>query len=545
MNGKDGGTAMKIGTRLYVGVILLLMLAAGLGVLGLNGMSRTLAGLDRLYDERIVPLRNLKILGDEYSVAVVDASKKVLHGSLDPQAAGARMREAQRVIAERWTEYRSQPLSAAERKLVERAEPLMKDADALVERLAAMLEKGWASELMAIAALELYPTIEPVRGVITELIDVQLDASRSVYEEYHEIYTSLVTTSVVAIVLGVLAGLAGAVWLIRSVVTGPLDEARSFARRIADADLSGEIRIHRPDEIGELALALRDMQGALREVVRLIAHNAEQIATSSEQLSASSSHIAETTGEQSQAASSMAAAVEEMTVSINHVSEFASDARRMAEASGQSSREGRQVIEDVVSDIRRIADSVTQAAGTVRELGEHSREIATVVSVIKEVADQTNLLALNAAIEAARAGEQGRGFAVVADEVRKLAERTAASTEDIARIVGLITSGTDRAVSSMEKQVQQVQSGVQLAARAGEAIGNINAASDRVVAAVGEISTALVEQSSASTDIARNIERIASMGEENNSAVKESAGAAHHLAQLASELHKAVGRFRT
>jgi methyl-accepting chemotaxis protein len=545
MKDKDTGKALRISTRLYATVIMLLMLAAALGLLGLNGMSRTLGGLDRVYQEQVRPLRDLTVIGDAYAVAIVDAVHKVRDGTMDPREAGKRMREAQRTIAERWAAFGARALVPEEQELVARAAAPKQVADALVERLASMLEKGWASELSAIAAVELYPSIEPVSEIIGELTEVQLNSARAVYNEYNDIYKSLVTISVAAIVVGVLGGLAGAVWMIRSVVIRPLEDARNFARRIADADLSGEIRIHRRDEIGELALALRDMRDALRNIVQLIAHNAEQIAASSEQLSASSSHIAETTGEQSQAASSMAAAVEEMTVSINHVSEFASDARRMAEESGQSSREGKRVIDDVVTDIRRIAESVTQAAGTVRELGEHSREIATVVSVIKEVADQTNLLALNAAIEAARAGEQGRGFAVVADEVRKLAERTSASTEDIARIVGLITSGTDRAVGSMEKQVQAVQSGVQLAARAGEAIGNINAASDRVVAAVGEISTALVEQSSASTDIARNIERIASMGEENNSAVKESAGAAHHLAQLATELHKAVGRFRT
>src|SRR5690606_13100144 len=106
------------------------------------------------------------------------------------------------------------------------------------------------------------------------------------------------------------------------------------------------------------------------------------------------------------------------------------------------------------------------------------------------------------------------GFAVVADEVRKLAERTAASTQDIARIVELITTGTERAVGSMEHQVEEVKSGVALAARAGETIGLINTASAKVVAAVGEISLALGEQSSASTEIAQNVERIAGMGEQ-------------------------------
>ncbi|HRP97947.1 MAG TPA: methyl-accepting chemotaxis protein, partial [Rhodocyclaceae bacterium] len=225
-----------------------------------------------------------------------------------------------------------------------------------------------------------------------------------------------------------------------------------------------------------------------------------------------------------------AASMEELTSTVKQNAEHAHQANQLVIGAADVATRGGQVVGEVVD--------------TMHEIQRSSRRIAEIISVIDGIAFQTNILALNAAVEAARAGEQGRGFAVVADEVRKLAERTAASTEDIARIVGLITSGTDRAVSSMQKQVEEVQSGVQLAARAGEAIGSINAASDKVVAAVGEISTALVEQSSASTDIARNIERIASMGEENNSAVRESAGAANHLAELAVELQKAVGRFR-
>jgi methyl-accepting chemotaxis protein len=187
---------------------------------------------------------------------------------------------------------------------------------------------------------------------------------------------------------------------------------------------------------------------------------------------------------------------------------------------------------------------VQSSSAIIEDLGRQSDQITSIVNTIKEIADQTNLLALNAAIEAARAGEQGRGFAVVADEVRKLAERTTLSTAEIAGMVGKIQNGTRNAVSSMETGVVQAGKGVDLASQAGTSITEIRDGSVRVMEVVNSISDSIREQGTVSSEIAKNIERIAQMSEESANAIQNTTNAARHLQQLSSGLHNSVSRFK-
>ncbi len=335
-----------------------------------------------------------------------------------------------------------------------------------------------------------------------------------------------------------------AVLITRSVIL-PMGMMRSTMVEIGKGgDFTRRIAVDSRDEVGQTAHSFNDLMGNLQTTLRQIHDSIDKIFDASKALSAASQQIAARSAHQSEAASAMAATVEQITVSINHVSDSAREALEISRKSGDLSGHGSKIIHDAATEMIQIADTVRQTSGAIENLGQQSSRISSIVQVIKEIAEQTNLLALNAAIEAARAGEQGRGFAVVADEVRKLAERTANATKEITQMIDTTQNTTRIAVTSMSDTVSKVDGGVALAHQAGDAINQIKGGSDQVIRTVSDISSALVEQSSASNDIAVHVEKVAQMTEENNAATKEAAGAANNLADLAGTMRTAVNRFR-
>ncbi|THF65218.1 methyl-accepting chemotaxis protein [Pseudothauera rhizosphaerae] len=321
-------------------------------------------------------------------------------------------------------------------------------------------------------------------------------------------------------------------------------ELGAGAQRLASGDYRARVAFSARDELRDVADRFNAMARDVAALIGEIQGGARQVDEASTRLSVSAQQVAGGSGTQSEAASGMAAAVEQMTVGIDEISRHAATAHELAELSGRLAEEGGRVMARSTAEMHGIVREANTSAAVVRELGERARSIGGMVGAIKEIADQTNLLALNAAIEAARAGETGRGFAVVANEVRKLAERTARATEEITVVAASIQQGTDQAVRRMEAEVAQVEGGMALTERAGESMGQIGGRAGEVLLAVADISAALREQSTASAEIARNVERIAQMAEENSLAVRETAGTATSLQDLAASLTAKVERFR-
>jgi methyl-accepting chemotaxis protein len=219
------------------------------------------------------------------------------------------------------------------------------------------------------------------------------------------------------------------------------------------------------------------------------------VKTSVEEISERMTTIAGSTDDMTRSMNVVAAAVEEMSASLGEVSKSSAEAAVLA------------------TEATTAADSTTQ---TMDKLGKSAKAIGKVVEMIKGIASQTNLLALNATIEAASAGEAGKGFAVVANEVKELAKQTAAATENIRDLVEEMQDNTDQAVQAIND--------------IGGRIGQINAIS-------GTIAAAVEEQTATTTEMSRNLAGTADGAMEVSNNV---AHAAEGTQQIAVNVREAV-----
>ncbi len=301
----------------------------------------------------------------------------------------------------------------------------------------------------------------------------------------------------IAIILGIILAMS-----ITRLITKPINQGVTFAKQIADGDLTAKIDVYQNDEIGELAEALRGMVQKLKSIVGSILSGSDNIANASIQLSATSQQMSQGATEQASSAEEVSSSMEEMVSNIQQNTD--------------NSQQTEKIATQAVDGIRKGSDSTNVAVSSMKEIAEK-------IMIINDIAFQTNILALNAAVEAARAGEHGKGFAVVAAEVRKLAERSKVSADEI---------------------VNLSRNGVDISEKAGEQLQTIVPEIEKTAKLVQEISAASLEQNSGADQINNAIQQLNQIVQQNAAASEEMATSSEELSSQAEQLKETVMFFK-
>ena len=271
-------------------------------------------------------------------------------------------------------------------------------------------------------------------------------------------------------------------------IVEPLQQLNEKVGGLAQGNLRVRAEVEGEDEVAELAAGFNQMADDLQGMLRDMHKATDELHTQANILVDTASHVAANTQELSATMGEVSAAVEEITAGSeenassvvqveNHVAKVDEKAHQMFQAAtegvGISLEVAKQVtqvsgwMEEMSQSIQRVSllfqkVSVScrhslQIAGQAQArsqettaimnaLNGSSKQINSIVGIIRTIAEQTNMLALNATIEAAGAGEAGKGFAVVAREVKELSRRT---SEEAGRIATQIESMQDDMASAV------------------------------------------------------------------------------------------------
>ena len=286
-------------------------------------------------------------------------------------------------------------------------------------------------------------------------------------------------------------------------------------RHLANGNLAYQIDHGFPAELESLRINFNQALATLSETMTAIGGNSMAVRAGSEEMRTGADELAGRTERQAESITETANAIDAITQSVRLQIERAERAERIARDAKRETSGSGQIMRDTIAAMEAIQVS--------------SRQINSIISVIDSIAFQTNLLALNAGVEAARAGEAGKGFAVVAMEVRELAQRSSSAAKEIGNL--------------LQKSTHEVEAGVSLVERAGEALTGIGGHVEAINGQIGEIMDSTREEADTLRQINAAVSELDAMTQQNAAMVEETTAAIHRLATEAVEMDRQLSHF--
>lgn len=541
---------MKISHKLVIILTTLSLFLLAISMFGWNAVKLQHSSIETIYKDRVIPLRDLKIIADNYAVSIIDLTNKTNAGLITAEVAYSELEKAQNTISKKWHDYMTTYLTDEEKKLAAEADKLFIPADTNVKDLMRFLKTKSGTITGELNEYDgpLYANIDPISNKISELVELQLDIVDKEYKTSSTQFENSKLICIAGIVIALLSSI-GSFFVGSTIINqlsclgGEPDEVAKTVQAIARGNLSLKIDDTYAKD-GSIVKEMNQMCRQLNEVISDVGNVSTQLNNTSTELTQKSQKSISELHAQHQQTEQAATAMHEMTATISEVARNAQNAAQASLAADKEVADGNNLVATALRSILGLTNEVEEAAKVITQLANDSSEIGKILEVIRSIAEQTNLLALNAAIEAARAGEQGRGFAVVADEVRTLASRTHSSTQEIQSMINRLQSGVSNAVTVMGKSRSEAQSTVVYAEQIQSVLKSIQTSVSDINGMNLQIATAAEEQTMVADEIHRNITSINEVTNSTTISVTEFGRNSQELSDFATDLKSKISYFK-
>jgi len=402
------------------------------------------------------------------------------------------------------------------RKEYQNLSSLMREYESLTNQIIDLAKKDKKAAIDLLFKPSSSQLVTDVQNSINTLYALEKQTIEKINKQNSLLAKTTVTTMIIIIICCMIISLILGV-VISSAISRPLSEIVAVAQKIAEGDLTTDVKADSKDEIGHLANAFSKMIDSLSQLIFSVKSSAEQVALGAKQLADASQSLAQGATDQASAIEELNASVEEVSAQTKQNSKNVEEATNFANQIKDEARVGIQQMEDMMK--------------AMEEINMASANISKIIKTIDEIAFQTNILALNAAVEAARAGSYGKGFAVVAEEVRNLATRSANAAKETSSLI--------------ESTIKKIEVGDSIAKQTYTSLDRITKNIDKMAMIMNDIMYSSKEQSEAIAQITEGINQVANVVQSNSANSQETAAASEELYSQADVLKNLVERFKT
>ncbi|MGB3727257.1 MAG: methyl-accepting chemotaxis protein [Glaciecola sp.] len=206
----------------------------------------------------------------------------------------------------------------------------------------------------------------------------------------------------------------------------------------------------------------------------------------------------------------IASAAEEMRSSVEEVKQYSESIDKGTSKSLSMAEEVSATLNKAVEAFHNIQEAVSNNSEKLKGLSSFTKQVRSIAEQIKGIAFQSNILSMNASVEAARAGNHGMGFGVIAQEIHLLSGRSEDATSQITKLINNYEKEVADITGSLSTNQSIVSDGQASIDLVNEKMATMVNEFEQVSQNTSQIAQALTEQTSASANVAKGINTIAS-----------------------------------